>query len=131
MEICVAPEFLKGHVKAALLTLFGNRFMPDYHEMAELAPRDVVSRAILDTMGKTGASKVFLDVRHLGGEAFAKRFPSIDRQCRAFDLDPSRDLIPVHPAAHYMIGGVQVDQHGPPARRRRCLAQPSRRTGSG
>lgn len=95
-----------------LLDRDGHRFMPDYHEMAELAPRDVVSRAILDTMGKTGASKVFLDVRHLGGEAFAKRFPSIDRQCRAFDLDPSRDLIPVHPAAHYMIGGVQVDQHG-------------------
>jgi L-aspartate oxidase len=90
----------------------GHRFMPDYHDMAELAPRDVVSRAILDRLVKTGTNKVYLDVRHLGGEFFARRFPSIDQKCRAFDIDPGQELIPVHPAAHYMIGGVRVDGVG-------------------
>jgi L-aspartate oxidase len=94
---------------AYLVDRNGERFMQDYHEMGELAPRDVVSRAILDRMGQTGSSKVFLDVRHLGGEFFTSRFPHIDQQCRAFDIDPGNDLIPVHPAAHYMIGGVRAD----------------------
>jgi len=97
---------------AYLLDRAGTRFMPEYHPMAELAPRDVVSRAILDRMAKTGATHVSLDVRHLGAEAFAKRFPGIDRQCRSFGIDPGRDLIPVHPAAHYMIGGAWVDEQG-------------------
>ena len=97
---------------AHLLDRDGERFMASYHEMAELAPRDVVSQAILDRIVKTGANKVFLDVRHIGAERFAKRFPFIDSQCRAFDIDPGRDLIPVHPAAHYMIGGVAVDAAG-------------------
>ena len=87
----------------------GKRFMKEYDKMGELAPRDIVSRAILDRMVKTGTNKVFLDVRHLGAEEFAKRFPYIDQQCRAFDIDPGKDLIPVHPAAHYMVGGVRVD----------------------
>jgi len=90
----------------------GQRFMQDYHEMAELAPRDVVSRAILEQMGKTRSTNVFLDVRHIGGEAFAKRFPQIDRQCRSFGIRPDADLIPVHPAAHYMVGGVRADLDG-------------------
>jgi L-aspartate oxidase len=55
---------------------------------------------------------VLLDVRHIGGAAFAQRFPYIDRQCRSFGIDPGRDLIPVHPAAHYMIGGAKVDFDG-------------------
>jgi L-aspartate oxidase len=86
--------------------------MESYHEMAELAPRDVVSRAIVDRMQKTGSSHVFLDVRHLGADKFARRFPTINSQCLAFDIDPSKDLIPVHPAAHYMVGGVYVDSEG-------------------
>ena len=90
----------------------GKRFMDDYHEMAELAPRDVVSRAVLAQMKATGTSKVYLDVRHFAPGAFAKRFPGIDQQCRRFDIDPETDLIPVHPAAHYMIGGVRVDADG-------------------
>jgi len=97
---------------AHLLDRAGVRFMPEYGPAGELAPRDVVSRAILDRMAKTGSTHVLLDVRHLGGEAFAKRFPGIDRQCRSFGLDPGRDLIPVHPAAHYMIGGAVVDERG-------------------
>ena len=90
----------------------GARFMEAYHEMKELAPRDVVSRAILQEMVKSGSTHVYLDVRHVGGEGFAERFPQIDKQCRSFGIDPSRDLIPVHPAAHYMIGGANADADG-------------------
>ncbi len=88
------------------------RFMKEYHEMGELAPRDVVSRAILDRCVKTGATHVFLDVRHLGSKAFAERFPQIDKKCRSFGIDPGVNLVPVHPAAHYMIGGAKVDADG-------------------
>lgn len=97
---------------AYLLDRTGSRFMTDYHPMGELAPRDVVSRAIIEQTVKTHFTHVFLDVRHLGGEEFAKRFPFIDRQCRSFGLDPGKDLIPVHPAAHYMIGGAKTDLDG-------------------
>ena len=90
----------------------GERFMGDYHGMADLAPRDVVSRAILDRMAQTGATHVFLDVRGIGERAFAHRFPHIDEQCRHFGINPGSDLIPVHPAAHYMIGGAWVDIDG-------------------
>lgn len=97
---------------AYLVDRTGCRFMKDYHAMGELAPRDVVSRAIIDQMVKTNFTHVFLDVRHIGAEEFAKRFPYIDRQCRSFGIDPGRDLIPVHPAAHYMIGGARTDIDG-------------------
>ncbi len=97
---------------AYLINRKGERFMKGYHEMAELAPRDVVSRAILDQMLKTDSTHVYLDVRHLGAEAFAARFPEIDRQCRRFEIDPGSDLIPVHPAAHYMVGGAKADREG-------------------
>ena len=97
---------------AYLLDRNGLRFMKDYHEMAELAPRDVVSRAIVAHTARTNTTHVFLDVRHIGAEAFARRFPQIDKQCRSFGLDPGKDLIPVHPAAHYMIGGARTDADG-------------------
>jgi len=97
---------------AYLVDSSGRRFMPDYHEMAELAPRDVVSRAMLQEMAKTNATHVLLDVRHLGAEAFAERFPQINRQCRHFGIDPGKSMIPVHPAAHYVIGGARVDIDG-------------------
>ncbi|MHC4562383.1 MAG: L-aspartate oxidase [Planctomycetota bacterium] len=97
---------------AHLVDREGQRFMDKYHEMAELAPRDVVSRAILSEMVAAGATHAYLDVRHLGGEAFARRFPQIAAQCRQFDIDPAADLIPIHPAAHYMIGGVGADLDG-------------------
>lgn len=90
----------------------GERFMFEYHEMGELAPRDVVTRAIRRQMARTGSTHVYLDVRHLGAEAFAQRFPGIDRLCRSFGIDPGADLIPVHPAAHYMIGGARTDTDG-------------------
>ncbi len=97
---------------AFLVDRNGARFMAEYHEMADLAPRDVVSRAILDRMARTRSTHVFLDVRGLGEAAFAERFPFIDEQCRRFGIHPARDLIPVHPAAHYMIGGAWVGHDG-------------------
>lgn len=101
-------ETLRGE-GAYLLDVNGHRFMSEYDEAGELAPRDVVSRAILAQMRKTESTHVFLDVRHLSKEYFAKRFPLISDLCESFDIDVSHDLIPVRPSAHYMIGGVLTD----------------------
>ncbi|MEL7237300.1 MAG: FAD-binding protein, partial [Planctomycetota bacterium] len=90
----------------------GVRFMPDVHPDAELAPRDVVSRGIVDRIRQTHFTHVFLDVRHLDAEKFAARFPSLMRLCKTFEIDPAVDPIPVHPSAHYMIGGIGVDLDG-------------------
>ncbi len=95
---------------ALLLDQSGHRFMPDVHPMAELAPRDVVSRAIVQRLATHGGTHVLLDVR--GIRNFAARFPGIAALLRSVDLDPSRDLIPVNPAAHYTIGGVVTDERG-------------------
>ncbi|MBB6431643.1 L-aspartate oxidase [Algisphaera agarilytica] len=97
---------------AHLIDRSSHRFMPDYDERAELAPRDIVSRSILAQMAKTGHTHVYLDARHLGTERFNERFPGIERLLREFDLDPATDTIPVHPSAHYMIGGVRTDAQG-------------------
>ncbi|MFQ5430774.1 MAG: L-aspartate oxidase [Phycisphaerae bacterium] len=97
---------------AYLVDRAGERFMPSYHPDAELAPRDVVSRSILRRMMATDSTTVYLDVRHFPDGAFAARFPHIDALCRDFDIDAARELIPVRPAAHYMIGGVAVDIDG-------------------
>jgi L-aspartate oxidase len=101
-------ETLRGE-GAVLLDSNGYRFMKDYHEAAELAPRDIVSRAILAQMLKTESTNVFLDVRHFDKAYFAKRFPLISELCESFDIDVSQDLIPVRPSAHYMVGGVKTD----------------------
>ena len=90
----------------------GHRFMPEYHPDAELAPRDVVSRAIVRQMAKTDSTNVYLDLRHLPKEHLYARFPLIRRICQDFDIDIARDLIPVRPAAHYTVGGVKVDLLG-------------------
>ncbi len=102
-------EAIRGE-GAYLVDRTGHRFMPDYHPSAELAPRDVVSQSIVEQIRKTNYSHVFLDVRHLDIEKFRKRFPSFAKLVDQFDLDMSRDLIPVHPAAHYMMGGIDVDE---------------------
>jgi len=95
---------------ALLLDMGQRRFMPEVHAMAELAPRDVVARAIVEQIHKQGGRHVWLDCR--GIQHFDERFPSIHAELKRFDLEPSRDLIPVHPAAHYMIGGVRTDLSG-------------------
>jgi L-aspartate oxidase len=97
---------------AHLIDRNGKRFMFDYDQRGELAPRDVVSRAILRQMAQTGHTHVYLDVRPIGAEAFAQRFPGIARLLRKFDIDPAKRAIPVHPSAHYMIGGVRTDVAG-------------------
>ena len=97
---------------AYLVDCNGYRFMGDYHKDGELAPRDVVSRAIASQTAKTGSTHVFLDVRHIDAKQFKRRFPQISQLCIDFDIDITKDLIPVRPAAHYMIGGVKADGNG-------------------
>ena len=97
---------------AHLVNRAGQRFMTNYDPRGELAPRDVVSRAITAEMRRTHEPCVFLDARHFAAGRFATRFPNLDRLCREFDIDPGRDLIPVRPSAHYTVGGVVADAHG-------------------
>jgi L-aspartate oxidase len=104
----LVTETLRGE-GAILKDSRGRAFMKDYHESAELAPRDIVSRAILKQMLKTKSTHVYLDVRHFERQHFTKRFPTINELCESFGIDVSRDLIPVRPSAHYMIGGVKTD----------------------
>ena len=90
----------------------GERFMPRYHELAELAPRDVVARSILSEMLAEETDCEFLDLRHLPAERMYERFPTISTICRSYGLDLAKDLLPVAPAAHYCMGGVMTDTFG-------------------
>jgi L-aspartate oxidase len=90
----------------------GRRFMPEFDPRAELAPRDVVSRAITVVMHRTQHANVYLDLSHLDAATVRERFPGMAATCAAFGLDLARDRIPVRPGAHYMIGGVRVDDVG-------------------
>jgi L-aspartate oxidase len=89
-----------------------DRFMLHVDPRAELAPRDVVAQAIVHQMERTRHPSVYLDLRHLDADLVRRRFPGIDKVCRSFGLDITRDLIPVRPGAHYTIGGVTVDEAG-------------------
>ncbi len=104
-------EALRGE-GAYLLDCDEKRFMVGVHPLAELAPRDVVSREIEKVMARCNRPNVWLDARHLGKSYLHKRFPTIWEKCLESGLDVSTDLIPVAPAAHYMIGGVRVDVDG-------------------
>jgi len=97
---------------AHLVDVTGHRFMHEYDERLELAPRDIVSRAITDQMEKTRHPCVYLDLTHLDTELVNNRFPNISVLCREFGLDLAHDRIPVRPGAHYMIGGVKTDAQG-------------------
>jgi len=90
----------------------GVRFMEGIHPLADLAPRDVVARAIVDRMRQTGTDHVYLDARHLGAGFLEERFPSIVARCRELGFDPATDLLPVAPAQHYASGGARTDLHG-------------------
>lgn len=90
----------------------GERFMPRYSEQLELAPRDVVARAILSEMLTEQTDCQYLDLRHLPADKMHARFPTISAICQQYELDLARDLIPVAPAAHYCMGGVLVDTNG-------------------
>jgi L-aspartate oxidase len=104
-------EALRGE-GAYLLDCDENRFMLGVHPLAELAPRDVVSREIVKVMQRCGRPNVWLDARHLGEPLLRARFPMIFETCLEAGFDLSRDLIPVAPAAHYAIGGIRVDLDG-------------------
>lgn len=104
-------EALRGD-GAYLLDCNEERFMVGVHPLAELAPRDVVSREIEKVMARCQRPNVWLDARHLGADHLKTRFPTIWETCAEAGFDLSSDLIPVAPAAHYMIGGVRVDVDG-------------------
>jgi L-aspartate oxidase len=107
----LVSEAVRGE-GAVLLGPDGERFMPGVHELAELAPRDVVAKAITRVMLAHGTDHVFLDARGLGRELLERRFPSILARCRAAGIDPVTEPVPVVPAAHYASGGVRTDVHG-------------------
>ncbi|MBY8873181.1 L-aspartate oxidase [Micromonospora sp. PLK6-60] len=107
----LVSEALRGE-GAHLVDGDGKRFMVGRHELAELAPRDVVAKGIHRVLLDTGADHVYLDARHLGGDFLAGRFPTIVASCLAIGVDPAVDLIPVAPAAHYASGGVRTDLRG-------------------
>jgi L-aspartate oxidase len=90
----------------------GRRFMTGRHQLADLAPRDVVAKAIMNVMAETGTDHVYLDGTHLGEDVWEHRFPTIRASCLAHGIDPVRQPIPVVPAAHYASGGVKTDLHG-------------------
>jgi L-aspartate oxidase len=111
----VAPFLISEAVRGEggiLRNVEGHRFMPDYTAKAELATRDVVARSIVYEMKKTHSDRVFLDVTQLPSRRITTRFPHIYRFCREHGLDITKGLIPVAPAAHYLMGGVKVNSWG-------------------
>jgi L-aspartate oxidase len=111
-----APRFLLSEALrgegAILRNAAGERFMERYHPMKELAARDVVSRAIVSEIERTGADHVFLDLTALGAEHIRTRFPRIYETCLRYGVDLALQPAPVHPAAHYAMGGVRTDLDG-------------------
>ncbi|MEP7028816.1 MAG: FAD-binding protein, partial [Candidatus Eisenbacteria bacterium] len=97
---------------AQLKTLAGDRFMPRYHRLAELAPRDIVARAIDAEMKRSGDKHVLLDLSPIGRREILRRFPTIVQRTRELGHDPLREPLPVVPAAHYQCGGVVADLSG-------------------
>ncbi|WP_053756450.1 MULTISPECIES: L-aspartate oxidase [Streptomyces] len=107
----LVSEAVRGE-GAHLVDADGVRFMLGRHELAELAPRDIVAKAIMRRMQEQGAEHMFLDARHFGAQMWERRFPTILAACRAHGIDPVHEPIPVAPAAHYASGGVRTDSRG-------------------
>ncbi|MBJ7906757.1 L-aspartate oxidase [Streptomyces sp. DSM 110735] len=107
----LVSEAVRGE-GAHLVDADGVRFMTGQHELAELAPRDIVAKGITRRMQEKGAEHMYLDARHFGAEMWEQRFPTILAACRAHGIDPVTEPIPVAPAAHYASGGVRTDDRG-------------------
>jgi L-aspartate oxidase len=111
-----APQFLLSEAMrgegAVLKNVHGERFLSEFHEMAELAPRDAVTRAIVSEMVRTKSKHVYLDLTHLDKEFVKKRFPLIYATCLQYQIDITEDMVPVSPAAHYIMGGVKTNLDG-------------------
>ncbi|MEU2393370.1 L-aspartate oxidase [Streptomyces sp. NPDC007369] len=107
----LVSEAVRGE-GAHLVDADGVRFMVGAHELAELAPRDIVAKGIMRRMHEQGAQHMYLDARHFGARMWEQRFPTILAACRAHGIDPVAEPIPVAPAAHYASGGVRTDLYG-------------------
>ncbi|MFD6184947.1 L-aspartate oxidase [Streptomyces goshikiensis] len=107
----LVSEAVRGE-GAYLVDADGVRFMQGQHELAELAPRDIVAKGIMRRMQEQGARHMYLDARHFGARMWEQRFPTILAACRSHGIDPVTEPIPVAPAAHYASGGVRTDLHG-------------------
>jgi L-aspartate oxidase len=111
-----APRFLISEAVrgegAVLRNIHGERFMERYHPQAELAPRDIVARAIVSEMEQTKSTFVYIDITHEDPDRVRNRFPTIYETCLSYGLDLTADWIPVAPAAHYMMGGIKTDLYG-------------------
>lgn len=111
-----APAFLLSESMrgegAYLRNHKGERFCQNYHESGELAPRDMVSRAIFFEMMKTGKDHVYIDLTHMDKDFIVNRFPKIYATCKSFGIDITAQMIPVSPAAHYYMGGIETDIWG-------------------
>lgn len=111
IEPFLVSEAVRGE-GAYLRSPSGERFMTTIHPLAELAPRDVVARAIQVQISDSGMHHVYLDLRHLDADLIRNRFPSISERLGRYGIDLARDLIPVAPAAHYFMGGIVADTAG-------------------
>ncbi|HEY3482151.1 MAG TPA: L-aspartate oxidase [Streptomyces sp.] len=107
----LVSEAVRGE-GAHLVNATGTRFMLGQHELAELAPRDIVAKAVTRQIQRHGTEHMYLDARHFGAEMWQTHFPTILADCRSHGIDPVKEPIPVFPAAHHASGGVRTDLHG-------------------